>query len=135
MNQGDVDNTVRLLDAEGRDLWATKIDERGGAGLVGETSSGEIVASCWSLDSVPTTLYLDGATGVVVRKLKGLAPAGGLPFFGEGGRSHAHAFTASGRVVHRVRAHGSARAGPCPGRQHARGGDLRGLGRKAGSPA
>ena len=82
MNQGDVANTVRLFDAEGRDLWATKIDERGGAGLVGETSSGEIVASCWSLDSVPTTLYLDRATGVVVRKLEGLVPAGGLPWFG-----------------------------------------------------
>ena len=81
LGQNDFDNSVRLFDAEGKELWSAKVGERARAALVGETSSGEIVATSWSFDSV-TTLYLDGATGVVGRRLEGVAPAGGLPFFG-----------------------------------------------------
>ena len=82
MTQGDSDNIVTLFDGDGKQTWATRVGDRARAALVGETSSGEIVATSWSLDFVPTTHYLDGATGAERRRLMGLAPAGGLPFFG-----------------------------------------------------
>ena len=82
MSPGDVDSILRLFDAEGHELWATKVGDRGRAALVGETETGEIVAVSWSAKLVPTTLYLDGASGAIARSLEGLFPAGGLPLFG-----------------------------------------------------
>ena len=77
LNQDDPDNVVRLFDAAGQELWATKVGEQGRAALVGETKAGEVVVATWSAGLVPATLYLDGASGLVARTLAGLAPAGG----------------------------------------------------------
>lgn len=110
MDQGDIDNTVRLFDPEGRELWAAKVGERGRVALNGQTSSGEIVVASWSSDSVPTTLYLDGATGAVSHKLEGLSPAEGSFFFGpsdptsdrSGPRVESRLFTDRAEAIYRV---------------------------------
>lgn len=108
--QGDTDNTVRLFDPEGRELWAVKVGERGRVALVGQTDSGAIVVASWSSDSVPTTLYLDGATGAVSHKLEGLFPAEGSSFFGpsdptsnrSGPRVESRLFTDRAEAIYRV---------------------------------
>ena len=82
MSPGEIDSVLRLFDASGRELWTTKVGDRGRVALVGETKTGEIAAVSWSAKLVPTTLYLDGASGAIARSLEGLFPAGGLPLFG-----------------------------------------------------